>query len=266
MTYYWLNGHLVDDSKARIAPSDRGLLLADGLFETFRARDGKVLWLSAHLERLRAGAQQLDIPVPFSDDTIHDGLNSLIQTAGLSDAALRLTLTRGPSNKRGLWPSEEPSRPTMLASIALYVAASSAQLIVSQTTRRNEHSPLSRLKVLAYGDALIAKREALTRGATDAVLLNTQGNVACCTVGNLFIRDDNGWATPRLDDGVLNGLARARVLHTLAARERRIAAAELGTIREALITNSLGLAPVTHIEGRALDVTEIGALATLYAD
>lgn len=267
MTYYWLNGHLIDDSEARIAPSDRGFLLADGLFETFRARNGKVLWLTSHLERLRAGAQQLDIPIPFSDAAIGNGLDGLIQKAGLSDAALRLTLTRGPSNKRGLWPSEDPAHPTLLASIAPYVAASPAQLIVSQTTRRNEHSPLSRLKALAYGDALIAKREALARGATDAVLLNTQGDVACCTVGNLFIRDGNGWATPRLEDGVLNGLARARVLQMLDARERRIATFELGTIHEAVITNSLGVAPVTHIEGRALDMSEIGArLAALYVD
>ncbi|HEV2574604.1 MAG TPA: aminotransferase class IV [Beijerinckiaceae bacterium] len=265
MTDYWLNGHLVDDRQARIAPSDRGFLLADGLFETFRAHNGKVLWLTSHLERLRAGAKQLDIPIAFSNDAIGNGLNGLVQKAGLSDAALRLTLTRGPSNKRGLWPSEEPAHPTLLASIAPYVAASPAQLIVSQSTRRNEHSPLSRLKVLAYGDALVAKREALARGATDAVLLNTQGDIACCTVGNLFIRDGNGWATPRLEDGVLNGLARARVLQALGARERRIAVIELGTIHEALITNSLGLAPVTHIEGRALKVSEISTkLVNLY--
>lgn len=267
MAYYWLNGQVVEDAQARLQPTDRGLLLADGLFETIRARESRLLWLGSHLERLRAGARQLDIAVPFSDDAIHTGLDDLIRAAGLSDAALRLTLTRGPSNRRGLWPPGDDASPTLLASIAPYVAAAPAQLIVSQTTRRNERSPLSRLKTLAYGDSLIAKREALARGASDAVMLNTRDHVACCTVGNLFIRDASGWATPRLDDGVLNGLARTRVLAALGARERIIAADELAGVSEAIITNSLGIASVTHMEGRALEASNIAQrLAELYMD
>jgi branched-chain amino acid aminotransferase len=40
MTSIYLNGRLLDPREARIDPADRGLLLADGLFETLRAYSG----------------------------------------------------------------------------------------------------------------------------------------------------------------------------------------------------------------------------------
>jgi branched-chain amino acid aminotransferase/4-amino-4-deoxychorismate lyase len=261
----WLNGRLVEASAAQIAPSDRGFLLADGLFETIRAAAGELLWLDGHLARLHAGAALLGIPAPLSDDAIAAGLRSLVQASGLPDAAVRLTLTRGPSSRRGLWPPDEPAAPTLLGSVTPLPTPAPARLIVCTATRRNELSPLSGIKYMAYGDAILAKREALAKGATDAVLCNTRGNVSCCTVGNLFVRVDSGWVTPPLSDGPLPGLARARLLPRIDAQERTLSTRDLATAREAVITNSLGATVVTHVEGRALAAPSIGAdLTAIY--
>jgi branched-subunit amino acid aminotransferase/4-amino-4-deoxychorismate lyase len=265
MAQIWLNGGLVKATAVRIAPSDRGFLLADGVFETIRASAGELLWLDDHLARLRAGAGLLGIPVPLPDDAIGRGLRDLVQANDLPDGAVRLTLTRGPSVRRGLWPPDEPATPTLIATVAPFAAPISARLILCGTTRRNEFSPLSRIKYLAYGDAILAKREALAMAATDAVLLNTRGHVACCTVGNLFARDESGWATPPLSDGPLPGLARARVLAALGAEERTLTAEEIAGAREALITNSLGITVVSQIEDRPLATPPISTeLAAIY--
>jgi branched-subunit amino acid aminotransferase/4-amino-4-deoxychorismate lyase len=252
MAQVWLNGRLVDADAARIAPSDRGFLLADGVFETMRAAAGDLVWLAGHLARLHAGAALLGIPVPLSNDAIAAGLRDLVRVNDLPDGAVRLTLTRGPSTRRGLWPSDEPATPTLLATVAPQSQPAPARLILSGTTRRNEFSPLARVKSLAYGDAILARREALAAGATDAVLLNTRGNVACCTVGNIFMRDERGWATPPLGDGPLPGLARARVLNVTGAAERTLTAGDIAHAREVIVTNSLGITRVSHFEGRAL--------------
>jgi len=50
-----LNGRLIEATAARIDPADRGLLLADGLFETLRVYGGRAFQLEAHLARLAAG-------------------------------------------------------------------------------------------------------------------------------------------------------------------------------------------------------------------
>jgi branched-subunit amino acid aminotransferase/4-amino-4-deoxychorismate lyase len=266
MTRVWLNGRLLDAGAAHIAPSDRGFLLADGVFETIRASAGALLWLDSHLARLHAGATLLGIPTPFSDDEVDAGLRALVGASGLSDAAVRLTLTRGPSSRRGLWPLGDPSTPTLLGSIAPLAVPPPARLIVCTVTRRNELSPLSRVKYMAYGDAILAKREALAKGATDAVLCNTRGHVSCCTVGNIFARLESGWVTPPLRDGPLPGLARARLLAATGAQERTLSPLDLAMAREAVITNSLGATAVTHLEGRTLAAPSIGAeLAAIYS-
>jgi len=250
----------MEATAAHIAPTDRGFLLADGVFETIRAYAGDLLWLDDHLARLHSGAGLLGIAVPLSDAAIATGLRELVDASGLPDGAVRLTLTRGPSARRGLWPPDDPATPTLLGTVApLAAPAAPARLIFCTTTRRNALSPLSRVKYLAYGDAILAKREALAGDATDAVLLDTSGHVACCTVGNIFVRSDSGWATPPLSDGPLPGLARGRLLNAIDAQERRLSPGDVCAAREIIITNSLGITLVSHLEGRALPVCSMAS-------
>lgn len=257
MAMVWLNGRLRDEAEAYLSPSDRGFTLADGVFETFRVFEGEAVWLADHLARLRQGAGVLGLPVPMSDDALAEGIAALIDASGLGDASLRLTVSRGPTTVRGLLPEIHPA-PTVLATIApLPPPKRAVTLIVAENTRRNEHSPLSRIKSLNYGDNLIARQEAARRGADDAVMLNTAGRVACTTVGNLFLRIEGGWVTPSLDEGILPGLARATLLEPLAAEERAIEAAELHEADAAIISNSLGLTSVAAVGETGYEVIDL---------
>lgn len=65
MTVVWLNGKLFKESDARICITDRGLTLGDGILETIKAVGTTPFWLSEHFERLRAGAAQLRLTIPF---------------------------------------------------------------------------------------------------------------------------------------------------------------------------------------------------------
>jgi branched-subunit amino acid aminotransferase/4-amino-4-deoxychorismate lyase len=256
----WNNGTIVKASDVRIGCNDRGFTLADGVFETIRCEGARALWLDEHLARLRAGAEVLGIPVPLPDSAIDKGLGELLESAKMPQSAIRLTLTRGVSAMRGLWPPGEPIVPTFLATIAPLRLRPSLSLIVARSTRRNDQSPLSRIKSLNYGDNLIARREADERGADDAILLNTRGMVASCTVGNLFIKVGQCWVTPPIEDGVLPGLARARLVKALAADERTIPATELACISAAIVSNSLGAAVVIKVDGRCLPDSQDPAL------
>jgi branched-subunit amino acid aminotransferase/4-amino-4-deoxychorismate lyase len=249
----WLNGALLREEAAHLSPFDRGFALGDGVFETIRARGPVALWLNDHLARLAAGASLLGIPLPLPESAIADGLARLLEAGGHGESALRLTLSRGPSEKRGLWPASEPPRPTLLATVApLPPPRPPLALILSESTRRNERSPLARCKSLNYGDNLLARREAAARSADDALMLNGADRIACATVGNVFLRLDGAWHTPPVADGVLPGLARARLLRLLPAKETPIARADLIRADAGFLSNSLGLAPIRAIEGRAL--------------
>ena len=244
-----LNGRLVPDDEARIDPADRGLLLADGLFETLLARDGRAEELEAHLARLARGADLLGLPLP--DLNIALAVAETLQANGLTQgrAAVRITLTRG-AGPRGLLPPDRPTPTVMVTATPSPEPDRFPARLVLADARRNEHSPLSRLKSLSYLDSVLARREAARLGADEALMLNTAESLASATAANLFLVAGGDLLTPPLEDGVLDGIVRSRVLteaHALglAAREESITLFDLFAAEEAFLTNSLiGLRPV----------------------
>jgi branched-chain amino acid aminotransferase len=253
----WLNGRCLGAEAARIDPSDRGLLLGDGLFETMRAVDGRVPLLDRHLRRLREAAAILGVPLDPDDRGIAAACAAVLEANGLTAAALRLTLTRGPG-PRGLLPPVDPRPTLLLAAFPLPLPPPPARAVVSRATRRNERSPLSRLKTLSYLDNLIALEEACSAGADDALLLNTAGDLACATTANLFLVEGAALLTPRVEDGALPGITRGRVLElanglALACREERLPPERLAKAGGALLTSSLiGIRPLVAVDGRRI--------------
>ncbi|HVJ54578.1 MAG TPA: aminotransferase class IV [Aliidongia sp.] len=246
----WLNGGLLA-AAAGIDPADRGFTLGDGLFETIRARSGTASHLDRHLRRLRGAAAFLGIPLPWSNAEIEDAIGALMIAEDRGEAALRLTLSRGPG-PRGILPPERPAPTLLITAGPLPPAAPPARLIFAAVTRRNELSPLSRLKTLNYLDNILARREAAARGADDAILLNTVGRLAESSIANLFVLKHGVWHTPPVADGALPGIARSLLLEA-GAVETPLDPVDLAGAQAAFLSNSLGLRPIASIEG-----TEIG--------
>ncbi|MDR6450030.1 branched-subunit amino acid aminotransferase/4-amino-4-deoxychorismate lyase [Paraburkholderia terricola] len=267
MPHVWLNGHVLPADSAFLSTNDRGFLLADGVFETVRVQGSRPLWLDDHLARLRRGAAAFSISVPFTDDVLRAAVDNLLRCEAHEAAALRITLTRGSTALRGLWNRAEVTSATLLMTVAGRLPLPAQRLVVARSTRRNDFSPLSRMKSLNYGDNLLARKEALERGATDALLMNSRDNFACACVGNVFFRVDGIWSTPPEAEGVLPGLARQRLLRLLPAIERPMPACDLERVEAALVSNSLDCAVVTHLDGRALAFADKPEACTaLYAD
>jgi branched-chain amino acid aminotransferase len=263
----WLNGRLLPEDTASLSIFDRGFTLGDGIFETLRVCEGRPLWLGDHLARFRHGADVLGVPVPFEDGAIRRGLAELIEASGHPQASLRLTMSRGPSRARGLWPPASPATPTLLATVSPFPGAARPplRLIVAESVRRNEHSPLSLIKSLNYGDNILARREAESRGADDALMMNGRGQITCGTVGNIFLRFAGAWVTPPIADGILAGTARRRLIPMLGACERSIERADLERAEAGMVSNSLSLTAIAILDGRAIeDATSLAASFPLF--
>lgn len=252
MKQVWLNGAFLDEANARLSIADRGFTLADGIFETLLGIGQRPVWLAEHLARLRASAFDLGLHLAFEDRAIEAAVVELLRRNGFARSAVRITLTRGPAAKRGLWVDDQSSS-TLLMTCAPSAAVSEPQrVVIAGTTRRNERSPLSRIKSLNYGDNILARREALARGATDALMLNGQGHVVCATVGNLFARIAGQWITPPISDGILPGIARGKIIPCLNVRQVSLPEADLRAADAAFISNSLGCLDIVDIEGAPL--------------
>lgn len=254
----WLNGALVPAATARIDPADRGLLLGDGLFETMAATNGAISHLPRHYARLQAGAALLRIPVPPLL-TLAEACRTLLAANSLTDAAVRLTLTRGPG-PRGLAPIARPS-PTLLITAATMPPPGGPVRLITASIRRDEASPLSRIKTLNYLPGVLARQEAAEQGADDALLLNNQGFIAETTAASLFVRLNGVWFTPPVTDGALPGIRRALALDTGLVREARLMPAQLRQAEAVFAGNALSLRAVATIDGHSLPCLDPAALS-----
>ena len=259
----YLNGAIVPSDFARIDPADRGFTLADGLFETLRAYRGKPFRLADHLERLTHGADTLGIPLLFDAPLIAEAVADVLKANQLAEGAIRITLTRG-TGPRGLAPPADV-KPTLMIAAAHYAPLPDTCSATVVGIRRNEGSPLSRLKSLAYLDNVLAQGEAAQRHAEEAILLNNAGRVACAARANLFAVIDGRLVTPPVSDGVLPGIARRVVLELatalkIPAEEASLSPADLDRASEILLTNSLfEIRSVGRLDGRALRTNSVAA-------
>ena len=116
-------------------------------------------------------------------------------------------------------------------------------------------SPVSRLKTLSYLDNVLARREALTGGADEALMLNGQGHLACAAASNLFWIAEDRLYTPDLACGVLDGIMRGEAID--AARRLGVEVLEVEADAVALagaqalfLTSSLiGLRRIAELDG-----------------
>jgi branched-subunit amino acid aminotransferase/4-amino-4-deoxychorismate lyase len=132
---------------------------------------------------------------------------------------------------------------------------SAVTAIICQQERRNADSLISRCKTFAYGQAVLARREANQRGCKDALLLNTRGQLCSGTVANLMVRRNGNWLTPPLSSGCLPGVMRGRAL-TLGLVQEAELESDLRPDDEAALINSLSCRPLIALNGLPRSLTD----------
>lgn len=249
-----VNGRRLAAGEAAIDPADRGLLLGDGLFETLPLFGGIAFRLEDHLDRLARACAVLGIPVERARWA--ETIALLAASADPAGGVVRLTVTRGPG-PRGVKPPAEP-RPTVIGTLAPWSPAIVFQAVRLATVsiRRNDRSPVSRLKALGYLDAILGLAEAEAKGASEPLFLNTANRVACTAMANVFAVFGDRIVTPPVEAGVLPGIARALVLGagSIAGRpvvEADLSPEDLGDAEALFLTNSVRFVlPVTECDSR----------------
>ena len=230
--------------------NDRGLLLADGLFETLLVEAGEAWLVEEHLGRWQRSAALLALPPPPGAAIVQPLIAEAIARSGINRGALRLNWSRGGGpggGGRGIaitgggtpsfWLQLSPAEPSFTP----------VRVIVSPTEERSATSLLSRCKTFAYGPAIQAHRQAQEAGADDALLPSSAGGLCCATTANLLVRRNGHWLTPPLSSGCLPGVMRQRALDQGLVAEAPIAAEDLLSGEAAWLINSLGCRPISHL-------------------
>ena len=252
---------------------DRGLTLADGLFETVLVEQGQARLLDAHLERWRRSAALLGMEPPPTRQVLEPLIAAALQRSQAAGGAMRLNWSRGSAPARGIDLPADGEPPLLhrfwLQFTPLQPSFRPVTVWISQLERRQGASLLSQCKTFAYGQAIQARREARSAGAEEALLLGTGGELCCGATANLLLLIDGTWLTPPLASGCLPGVMRGRALELGLVHEATLDPGLLlqsvdGSVHDpskdsvtdsvsaALLLNSLGCRPIRAVNGQVL--------------
>jgi branched-chain amino acid aminotransferase len=267
-TNVWIDGQLQPATGPHVSSFDRGFQQGDGIFETLRARGGRVTELAEHVARLRRSAEGLSIDLP-SDvaSRIAAGIDELLAAEDLDgpsgDASIRITVSRGSWYERGLLPGRgQAVAPTIVIQAWRVAPVPIGHLeqglaLVASSIRRSPANPLLSLKTTSRIDYVYARLEAHRAGADDALFLTDSGHLSEATSANIvLIRDASDGlvelATPALDCAILPGTTRSWLLRWageagLRPIEGWLTPDELAAASEAFLCSSVaGVLPVTR--------------------
>ena len=261
----FLNGEFVPEEQAVVSVFDRGFLYGDGLFEAVRIHNRKPFRWEQHLHRLAGGAAFLGIAMPFTAEQLRASLDQLVTANQMSNAVLRLTLSRG-VGARGYSP-DGANQPFVVMTLHPGPGAEAARpprwRLHTSSFRLPADEPLARFKTCNRLPQVLARAEAEAARAQEALLLNTRGAVVEATSSNLFWWENGAACTAPVSSGILPGITRTVVLELCArfgipCRETTVDPAELRRAQGVFLTlSSIGVAEGESLDGHPLALSPL---------
>lgn len=257
----WLNREILPIDEAKISVLDHGFLYGHGLFETLRAEKGKIYLLKEHMQRLRSSAKLLKIAFEMSDREIESAILALLEENQLTNAYVRLTLSKGkgPMGLKGTF-----EHPTLLIFCKELQLPSNEEyrngrdLCIIELKRSTPESG-TRVKSLNYLNSLMGFWEVSEKKCSEGIMLTPEGYITEGTVSNLFFveKDNQGkdrLLTPSEETGILIGVTRQEVIRiakklNIPVLEAKFKLERLGQAQEAFTTNAIAeIVPIRTIE------------------
>src|SRR5713226_8908701 len=256
----YIDGEYHPKGSAKISVYDHGLLYGDGVFEGIRAYNGIVFHLRDHVERLFEGLRITRINLPLSKEEVTDAVVATLKKNNLTDAYIRLVVTRGKGNL-GLDPRSCPKPSFIIISEPVgpshgkEAKEKGVTAIISSYRRDMVDGTSHELKSLNYIQSILAKFQAIDANANEVVMLDHRGMVSEFHGSNLFLVRRGIVRTPTSAAGILHGITRSRVLKLVEelgyeGHEADITPYELLTADEVFLTGTMAeIAPVVKIQG-----------------
>jgi branched-chain amino acid aminotransferase len=263
----YVNGDLLPEQEATVSVFNAGLNFADGVFEGIRVYDGKVFKLSEHIERLYASAATFEIEIGLTEEELSaEILRWLSANEVTSDFHFRPIVTRADRFPPRMDPRFSEGSTVIVIIGGPVSPAGNGMKVVTSPIRRPAPSALpAHVKSLSYGPALLARLDAIKRGADEAILLDELGLVAEASVANVFAVSGGALLTPK-PRACLDGITRRAVMDL--ARGAGYTAVEVGMTPELLAEadeifltgTSAEITPVLELDGQPVSGGEAGPM------
>ncbi|MGI8457471.1 MAG: aminotransferase class IV [Propionibacteriaceae bacterium] len=259
----WLNDRLVDPAEARVSALDHGLVVGDGVFEAFKVGPAGAFSVRRHLDRMTRSARAMGLPDP-DHAVIREAVEATIAGRAYEHGKIRITYTGG-AGPLGSQPASGP--PTLVVAADSRTLSEPEATILTTPWTRNERGAMTGVKTTSYGENVRGLAYAYDRQATEAIFLNTAGNVCEGTGSNLFVVSGGVVHTPPLNSGPLAGITRELLIEWSDVVESDLTLDQAQAADEVFLTSSLrDVQPVTRWDDQTYAVGPVTRqLAEMFA-
>jgi D-alanine transaminase len=266
--FAWLEGRIVPFSEAKVPLDDRGLQFGESLYEVAPITRGRPRLLAEHVSRLQRAAEELGLSagvpaLPVWERLVHE----LLQLEALTDALLYAQVTGGAAPREHV--PKAPPPPTFFAYVTPFEYPGDAAVVrgVRAVSLLDIRWARRDLKTTMLLPAVLAKREARSRGADEAFLVGPTGDVHEGASSNVFIVEGTALVTPAQSSDLLPGTMRPLVCDVgreagLDVRGERLSLERVARADEVFISSTSQLVmPVVSLDGRPVGPGHGGPVA-----
>ncbi|MFT4756692.1 MAG: branched-chain amino acid aminotransferase [Vicingaceae bacterium] len=272
-----INGTFHKRQDAKISVFDSGYLVGDGIWEGFRLKNGKLIFMKEHLDRLWQSAKAVHMKLPFTKEELVEQVWNVLNQNQMTDGVhVRLMVTRGIKKT----PSQDPrltvSGPNVVI-IPEYKKADAATkkkgiTLFTSTVRRGSPDYLDpRLNCHSKLHEVQALIQAIEAGYDEALMLDANGFVSTCNATNFFMVK-NGEIWTSTGEYCMNGITRGNIIRVcnengIPVFQKNFSLFEVYDADECFVTGSFGgVTPVTKIDGRVIENRQTNSMSSHLSD
>lgn len=270
----WMDGKFVNWDEANVHVLTHSLHYGLGVFEGIRCYDtpeGPAIFrLDEHVNRLFQSAKIFLLDIPFSPQDIKQAIIDTIKVNSIRECYIRPIAFIG-YGAMGLYPKGNPINVVIAvwpwgAYLGEDGLNNGIRIKVSSYIRNHVNSNMSRGKVSGYYvNSQLAKKEAITNGYDEALLLDTSGFVSEGSGENIFIVRNGILKTTPLTS-ILEGITRDSVIEIaksmgIVTLEETFTRDEVYISDEAFFTGTAAeITPIREVDNRVIGEGKAGAI------
>lgn len=252
--YFIKNGELygaIDEHQISI--NDDAFNYGYGIFETVLIKKGEPIFFEDHFNRIKQDASQINLNFDYAYEDVYKWVKTLIDSCNCQSCekiGLKIILYKAHGmtdivvKMREYSYVEEDYKKGYTLGVSEY--------------RRHSTNPIYRMKSMNYMNNMMCKRSLV--GLDELVFLNEKNYVTECIFSNIFIVKGHTIHTPMIDDGLLPGITRKKVIDISKeigyyVLESHITLDDVEDADEVFISNSLlEIMPVNGINNRVYNI------------
>ncbi|MEL6921306.1 MAG: D-amino-acid transaminase [Pseudomonadota bacterium] len=271
----YVNGRYLPHAHASVHVEDRGYQFADGVYEVCEVRDGYLIDMTRHMDRLDRSLSELKMAWPAARKAVEAVLGEVVRRNRVRNGLVYLQVTRGVAKRDHAFPTV-PVKPALVVTakaVAPSIAASKAEKGISAVTVPENRWDRVDIKTVGLLPNVLARQEAVEQGAQEALFVDGEGIVKEGASTNVWIvTKDNTIVTRPAEHGILRGITRTVVMnasadHGLQLEERGFTIEEAEDALEMFVTSATTVViPVTQLNGKMIANGEPGSMSSLLRD